>query len=120
MKLFTTNRNLLGNVAKCAVMQSPYHRPDNLEIVLDKLHELTKGEFEHYARGFEDWRDAEDWLRGYLLQIPEFVAWNKRKNGNKAPYGFVSAYDQPDPDNDFIDLDALIRNVVNEFEDKSV
>ena len=49
----------------------------------------------------------------HLKSIPEFNLWNERKNGNKAPYSFVSRYSQPHPDNDFIDLDALTRNVAN-------
>ena len=47
-------------------------------------------------------------------RIPEFLAWNERKNGNQLEYKFLDRYSKDDnPDDDFIDLDALIRNVAN-------
>lgn len=113
-KILVTKRNLLGNVAKCAVMQSPYHRPDNLEVVLDKLNELTreisKNDASNYCKEFDSIIDLKKWLKEILTKIPEFLAWNERENGGKG-FSFVSARSQPHPDNDFIDLDALYRNV---------
>ena len=40
----------------------------------------------------------------------DFDNWNKAKKGN-AEIVFTSRYSQPDPDYDFIDLDALLCNV---------
>lgn len=39
-KFLVSKKNILSEVAHWAVAQSPYHRPDNLEIVLDKLNIL--------------------------------------------------------------------------------
>jgi len=40
MKKFLINKNdIISGVAKWGVAASPYHRPENLEIVLDKLNE---------------------------------------------------------------------------------
>jgi hypothetical protein len=33
-----THRSIMGALASCAVQQSPYHRPENLEVVLDNFH----------------------------------------------------------------------------------
>ncbi len=42
------------------------------------------------------------------------MLWNKRKNGNKSEYKFVDRYSKDgNPDDDFTDLDALVRNVAN-------
>jgi len=42
------------------------------------------------------------------------MLWNERKNGNKAEFQFITHYSiDKNPDDDFIDLDALIRNVAN-------
>lgn len=106
---------LLSEVAKWAVAQSPYHRPDNLEIVLDKFNE-GMGKWSNDNLGFEDftYKRLIEYLGRELKRIPEFMAWNERKNGNQAQYKFTSRYDRKgDPDDDFIDLDALIRNVAN-------
>lgn len=121
-----THRSIMGALANCAVQQSPYHRPDNLEIVLDKLHEQIKDQFDEgkkYCMEFENYKAVKDWLEPKLKSIPEFMLWNERKNGNQAPYGFTGAGHHDDgsvtlystkADNDFIDLDALIRNVINQ------
>lgn len=115
-KIRVSERQLLGSLAKWAVAQSPYHRPDNLEKVLDTLHEATKNDFvESYVVTFNDTKQLVGFLNVQLKSIPELAAWNERKNGNQAPYAFVSRYDSPSPDDDFIDLDALIRNVANEI-----
>lgn len=116
----------MGGLAKCAVMQSPYPRPENLEVVLDKFNELIYGELNEsnakYIKEFESWKDCHDWIAEKLGTIPEFLLWNERKNGRQGN-GFVGAghHDDgsvtlysPDADNDFIDLDALTRNVTNE------
>ena len=36
-KFLVSKDNILSEVAKWAITQSPYHRPDNLEKVLDEL-----------------------------------------------------------------------------------
>ncbi len=45
-----------------------------------------------------------------LFSLPTVALLNERKNGRKG-MGFFSRYDQPQPDDDFIDLGALARNV---------
>lgn len=123
-KIIITHRSIMGALASCAVQQSPYHRPDNLEIVLDKFHEKIKGEFDEYKKyimKFETWRNAKEWIEPKLRLIPEFMLWNERKNGRQGD-GFTGARHHNDgnvtlytakADDDFIDLDALIRNVIN-------
>lgn len=121
-KIVITHRSIMGALASCAVQQSPYHRPDNLEVVLDKFHEQIKDQFGGYIMKFDSVKSIREWLEPKLKSIPEFMLWNERKNGNQAPYGFAGAghHDNGDvtffttkADNDFIDLDALIRNVIN-------
>jgi hypothetical protein len=106
---------ILSEVAKWAVAQSPYHRPDNLEIVLDKLNEGL-GKWSNDNMGYEKftYKRLMDFLSRELKRIPEFLLWNERKNGNQSQYKFIDRYSKDDnPDDDFIDLDALIRNVAN-------
>ncbi len=118
--IFVMKSELLGTIAKYAVSQSPYHRPDNLELVLDKLNEAISPVFDRADLGvgeFSDRVSLEAFISRHLAKIPEYVAWNERKNGNEAPLQFTSRYDTGgDPDNDFIDLEALERNVAVEIE----
>lgn len=118
-KMFTSKSSVLGAVAKYAVSQSPYHRPDNLELVLDELNDRLKLHFDEQPMGIAEFHDGQlyDILHLELANISEYVAWNDRKNGSDAPMKFTSRYDTDDnPDDDFIDLDALERNVVTEIE----
>ena len=115
-KFLVSKNNILSEVAKWAVYQSPYSRPDNLEIVLDKLNNGF-GKWSNDNLGWEKftYKNLRNYLDKELKRIPEFLLWNERKNGNQAEYKFVSRYskEEENPDNDFIDLDALIRNVAN-------
>jgi hypothetical protein len=105
--------DITGAVALWAVHQSPYPVPDNLETVLRKLHALCKDGFDTAGmRKFESFTDLEAFISQALRTIPEYLAWNERKNGNQNPHHFTSRYDGVgDPDDNFIDLGALERNV---------
>jgi hypothetical protein len=117
-KFVFSKRNIFGEVANWAVRQSPYHRPDNLEIVLDELNKKISDIDEYPTMTY---REIEKLLDKNLKSIPEFLLWNERKNGRQG-MGFSAAGHHDDgsvtfynakADDDFIDLDALIRNVTN-------
>jgi hypothetical protein len=123
--VFVSKSVLLGVFAKYAVQQSPYHRPNNLEKVLDRLNENLDDLFKDEPLGvreFKNWQELESHLAVATELIPEFQQWNNRKNGNEEPsLAFISRYDTPgDPDDDFIDLEALWRNVANEIEREQI
>ena len=120
-EFLVSKRNILSEVAKWAVAQSPYHRPDNLEIVLDKLNEFIPEWKDKMGYGKMSYGELKDFLGKHLKSIPEFNLWNERKNGRQG-HGFTGAGHHDDgsvkffnakADDDFIDLDALIRNVAN-------
>lgn len=118
--MLVSEAQVLSEVARWAVQQSPYHRPEHLEVVLDKLHSKIGELFIVQPLGF--WEISEGALHAllsnHLREIPEYMAWNDRKNGNESPFAFTSAYDtQSDPDDDFIDLDALEGNVVRSIKE---
>ncbi|MDB5556979.1 MAG: hypothetical protein JWL86_6963 [Rhizobium sp.] len=119
-ELYVMKSQLLGVFAKYAVSQSPYDCPDNLELVISELSKGIDSQFKNAPLGvakFPNWQTLEEILGLVLATIPEYVAWNDRKNGNDAPLHFTSRYDTgSNPDDDFIDLDALQRNVVTEID----
>lgn len=109
--------NILGNTAKFAVQQSPYAVPDGLAEVLHAFESLLIGsilteKFPDFWCGDFTRAQLKVVIRRTLLTIPQVLKWNDRKNGNDSPFQFVSRYDgKRNPDNDFIDLDALTRNI---------
>lgn len=120
-----TYRSVMGALASCAVQQSPYPYPENLELVLGKFSDSIKDElnssFKQYIKKFDTWKECHDWIASRLHSIPEFKIWNERKNGRKGN-GFsgaghndagkvVAISKDPVADDDFIDLDALTRNI---------
>lgn len=112
-ELWVFSSDIVGAVALWAVKQSPYAVPDNLETVLKALHEIVRPSFNEVdMRKFSTIDEIEGFVSASLRVIPEYMAWNERKNGNDAAFKFTSRYDGPgNPDDDFIDLGALERNV---------
>lgn len=123
-KIYVTRGQMIGTFAKYAVSQSPYHRPDNLEKVLDRFNDNINDWFDNAPMGvavFDDFKQLESVIATNTELIPEFQAWNNPKNSDaEAELNFVSRYDAPgNPDDDFIDIEALWRNVAIELEKES-
>jgi len=110
-----------------ATRQSPYHAPDGLVEVLREFHNRALKYRMTDDGTIASWPcilATRDNLRAVveqcLLSQPQVLAWNERKNGNTAPFHFSSRYDGPrDPDDDFIDLDALRMNIVRSCLDEA-
>lgn len=126
MNPFVSLDAMTGYLAMWATRQSPYHAPDGLTEVLREFYANALS-----RRMTEDWC-IESWpcilatrdnlksvVEQCLFTIPQVILWNERKNGNKSPFGFISRYDKPHPDNDFIDLDALRMNIVRSCLDEA-
>lgn len=112
-EIYISTDEIISEVAKWAIMQSPYLYPENLEGVLVQLKaKLRSDGHDDFGYEYPDIDQLERVISRNLREIPEYMAWNERKNGNDTKFKFVTKYDGPsDPDNDFIDLDALERNV---------
>lgn len=105
--LVVSKRRVMGELASWAVQQSPYPAPDNLYDALIAFHQKwPHGDYQE----FQNMHILEDEIFFVFEQIPEILVWNERKNGRDG-MGFTSRYDEPSPDDDFIDLHALARNV---------
>ncbi len=116
--------SIVGAFAMWACRQSPYGCPDGLENVCKYLYASLKS--------CADWDktdgmvecslcDINKWLYEILYEqgIEEFDAWNRCKKGDTPNIQFSSRFDSaPDPDRDFIDLDALLHNVCLSIRDE--
>jgi hypothetical protein len=123
--VIVTIKKLRGYVAQWAVQQSPYATgPEGLDKVLAEVTKrfhasplLERLAPPYHHTPFVQLQPRRSvlhpWLGALLLDIPEVAAWNVRKNGREG-MGFTDEFSGPgDPDDDFIDLDALVQNIAS-------
>lgn len=106
---------LAGHVAMAAVRQSPYVCPDGLREALEAFVASARPTLRSlmgvWFLEFETGAEIEAFLREHLLPIPEVAAWNEPKSGRGGDFVFVTRNGGPSPDDDIIDLDALVENI---------
>lgn len=118
MKYFFSTKQFLSKFAGEAVRISPYPAPENLEKVIHRLHsQLNKFATVWLFSDTNKWHEIKTdkellaFIGNTVLLDSDVLKWNDRKNGRDGP-GLVSAYEGiKDPDDDFIDLDALQQNI---------
>lgn len=106
---------LCGYLARWAVEQHPYRRPDGLFEVIETVYAAAQAEWSDGLdsfpmRWFDGWQPAEQWLKATLHGNAILAAWNRPRSGHDAPFVITSRYDTIKPEHDFIDLSALLRN----------
>jgi len=102
--------DFMGAFAYWVVSQSPYDAPDINEAltafskhVNERIPEDTPVKF--------TLDEVKEFINEDVFEnIPAIEKLNHRKNGREG-MGFCSRYDKPHPDDDFIDLGALARNI---------
>jgi hypothetical protein len=115
---------LLGHIAMWAVRQSPYTCPTNLKEALSLIKRFIEADpLNVWIMGMPTLRMAkftffelEEFLDLEIKSNGYFSDWNKPKtrnevNGEEKMGLPVCRYSNIDPDYDFIDLDALVRNI---------
>lgn len=106
---FTTSRSAVRGALACwAVKQSPYDVPDNLGHALLEFESAFLSD-DYFETSCEDLRGR---VYSTFEKCPTIEMWNEAKDGSSGIV-FCSRYGQPAPDHDFIDLDALARNVAH-------
>lgn len=119
-KPYVFESQLLATIAYWATSQSPYNAPEGLVEVLEctkeKIRMMRSIPSMSHLFPMPEAVTAErvdlQWLLNYSLgACPQFAAWNRSKKGNHT-IQFVSAFSRPDRDYDFIDLDALMHNIL--------
>jgi hypothetical protein len=108
--IYVSHKALAGALANWAVRQSPYIVPENLGAAIEQFMAHWKAEDFQLMNS----RELYDAIKIAVAECPLIEAWNHPKIGNHE-YVFVSRYDAPKPDYDFIDLDALVRNVAHDL-----
>jgi hypothetical protein len=115
--LITTNA-IAGELASWAVQQSPYGWPDGLQQALADFNAAWPTDPDMAdilpMRHWNSYGDLYAALHNLFCNTPSIAAWNTPKSGHGAQIVFSSRYDNPAPDDDFIDLGALANNVARE------
>jgi len=110
-----TSSDIIGALACWAVRQHPFHKPDGLFELCEFICSRAQSEFKDGApalpmRWFDEERAISRWLNDILDGHPTLRAWNTPKSGHTQQHVFTSRYGGPKPEDDFIDLDALLWN----------
>lgn len=113
---WTTKCQIVGAFAKWACRQSPYGVPDDLETVCKFLNVCLDNLVMWNEYGMKEMSLCEinKLLHDILYEqgVTLFDDWNKCKAGETPDIIFTSRYSgKRNPDHDFIDLNALLRNV---------
>lgn len=111
-----TAKEVIGAMAMWAVRQHPRHNPPGLNRITARLLEEANGWPDGAPslpmRRFSDVRSLDRWLHEVLAEHPVLTLWNSFERGKTPDLVFSSRFDGPgNPDYDFIDIDALLRNV---------
>ena len=131
--MYISNKSVIGCVAGVIYKMHPYHQPDNLDIIIDKIDKYfnikDKSNNNLKLISFKDWSEINKWLKEFLMSIKEFRQLNisrklkdagvddindERNKGIK----IVDRYTIENKDSryfDFIDLDACIGNIIYEL-----
>ncbi len=113
--------DFIAEVMKWGIRQNPFQgeMPRKAVIIVEKLHKLLP-----------DFIIEVDNIHAFtsetIDQVPEILDWNlsqteykkgvKVSDESRDSFVFVSRYDQPRPEYDFIDIDALKRNIATSLE----
>ena len=115
-RMVVLKTSFIAEVVKWGIRQNPFQGqlPRQIDIVVEKLNALL-------PELFIDTTDLRAFVSATIDQVPEILDWNlsqdERKRGIKVDdesrpaFTFASRYEQPKPEYDFIDIDALKQNI---------
>jgi len=105
--------------------------PRKLDVIVDQLRRVCEWTFERmsddfYLKEFNSYDELRSWLKDHLLAIPEIEEMNlsdeeyargvQVEDEGRAYYAFSDRYSPPCPAaEDFVDLDAYVRNVCHDL-----
>lgn len=124
-QVFITRSEVIAAMAECLVRLSPYDYPHNLADCLKEFAKVLSSSLRWtlhdrmmYVEKFS-LRESTNFFSTLIHQCPSIVALNDRKNGRDGDC-FVDRFSRsPDPDDDFIGLEALAQNMTCYFAEKA-
>ncbi len=133
MTKIISKNDIISAMSYCAVRQSPYTFPKNLQIALqslsDKIDEklIFESSVKQNVKSYKEVDNDQlyNLIKDLVYSTPEIAIWNLTQyeldkgftdpdDDNRPILGLIVGRGvNPQPDYDFIDLDALVRNVTN-------
>lgn len=114
-EILFTRSDLLGALAEWAARQSPYDYPEDLCAALDEMRTASDKWFDLEIKDFPLARvvcdNLVEQIRGAIESCPTILAWNVPKDRNEVRHRARTG--GAHPDDDFVDLDALTRNMAH-------
>lgn len=117
-EMYRTKKEILGAFASWIVRQSPFI-PKNIAEILGYV-DVCLSSWEPQEAGVLQFKDEE--ILQFVIHkivfgdtlITDLNKSYAEKNGESVPeIMFTSRFDSPKPEHDFVDLDALERNIFN-------
>ena len=102
---------IIGHFTMWAVRQSPYFSPDSLEKGMKEFDQAL--ECDELDCIVTTCKGLEKIVSDAISKSNIIQSWNIPKSGEAPPYLFVTRYSKLEPDIDFIDLDAMARNITH-------
>ena len=124
-KTIISERLLLSNTVRCIYKLAPGHLPRKIEIIMTKLRDAFRKDavLDGWGNYIVSVEDMYKYVDSILKSIDEFnelnLSYTEYKNGigvedeSRGKYLFTSIYSSTKEENDFIDLDACVRNIAN-------
>jgi len=118
--LVVLKTDFIAEVIKWGIKQNPFkgQLPRSTDAIVEKLNTLLPE--------FIETTNMRAFVSDTIEQVAEILDWNlsqvERERGikvddeNRPSFMFTSRYDQPKPEHDFIDIDALKQNVTRSLE----
>jgi hypothetical protein len=121
-KEYRTKNEIIGAFGKWLLRQYPYW---------DYQEKLFFKAIKQIQKAIDTWpeqkmnvlaiKDIKDFVSSLISSCPAIKEYNRTENERnggkeKGKFAIVSRYNELSPEDDFIDLDALGRNVVNELQ----
>lgn len=110
-----SRRYIVAEVVRWAILQRRDGIPPKLNDACSALLKLLPDGKDNMGFFTESRSGLWSILDIAIAQVPEILAWNIPASGKQAQVVFTSRYPSLRPEDDFIDLDALIQNVVREL-----
>ena len=113
--MLITLSSLCGHMAQWVCRQHPYGSVGGVEEVNAWMIDMASRwqprdcPMREFGSRLELWQ----WLEKNLYAHPQMKIWNTPKSGHDREIVGSSRFWSPSPDDDFIDIDALLRNVGN-------
>jgi len=111
-----SSKDIIEHVSGCAVRQHPFYAPEGLfyfvqDILFRCKSDFTDGVVSTPMKWFDSSSDIYAWLKQSFDGHPVLTVWNTPRSKHTSPIIGTSRYEEPAPEDDIIDIDALWLNV---------